>query len=234
MKNLINYLSKKSLSLGNGSGMTRKWFGNDSGMTRFSLASLICLCMLTIGVGNAWGADLTTSWTASSGGLGSGIGSGTIYTTTSGTSTTQSWSYTRTLRSGTSYTGWSSNCIQLGKSGGVENLTLSTSNIPGTIKSVSVECSSYKGNHKVAITVGGTSYLASTATASWTTVNAKSGTGTSSGEIVISFTDGTRALYIKSITVVYNNDGGGSTKTLVFLYDHYFARKPFCRATRVA
>lgn len=214
MKNLINYLSKKSLSLGNGSGKTRKWFGNDSGMTRFSLASLICLCMLTIGVGNAWGADLTTSWTASSGGLGSGIGSGTIYTTTSGTSTTQSWSYTRTLRSGTSYTGWSSNCIQLGKSGGVENLTLSTSNIPGTIKSVSVECSSYKGNHKVAITVGGTSYLASTATASWTTVNAKSGTGTSSGEIVISFTDGTRALYIKSITVVYNNDGGGSTKTL--------------------
>ncbi len=54
MKNLINYLSKKSLSLGNGSGMTRKWFGNDSGMTRFSLASLICLCLLSLGVGNAW------------------------------------------------------------------------------------------------------------------------------------------------------------------------------------
>ena len=46
MKNLINYLSKKSLSLGNGSGMTR-----------FSLASLICLCMLTIGVGQMWGTD---------------------------------------------------------------------------------------------------------------------------------------------------------------------------------
>ena len=59
MKNLINYLSKKSLSLGNGSGMTRKWFGDDSGMTRFSLASLICLCMLTIGVGNAWGTAAT-------------------------------------------------------------------------------------------------------------------------------------------------------------------------------
>lgn len=68
MKNLINYLSKKSLSLGNdsgmtrkrlgnGSGMTRKWFGNDSGMTRFSLASLICLCMLTLGVGNVMGAE---------------------------------------------------------------------------------------------------------------------------------------------------------------------------------
>ena len=57
MKNLINYLSKKSLSLGNGSGMTRKRLGNDSGMTRFSLVSLICLCMLTIGIGNAWGAE---------------------------------------------------------------------------------------------------------------------------------------------------------------------------------
>lgn len=66
MKNLINYLLKKSLSLGNGSGMTRKWFGNgsgmtrkrlgiDSGMTRLCLASLICLCMLTVGSGNAWG-----------------------------------------------------------------------------------------------------------------------------------------------------------------------------------
>lgn len=61
MKNLITYLPKKSLSLGNGSGMTRKWFGNDSGMTRFSLASLICLCMLTVGSGNAWGAAPTLS-----------------------------------------------------------------------------------------------------------------------------------------------------------------------------
>ena len=169
--------------------------------------TLIIIAALSLGV---WGADVTTSWTASSGALGSGIGSGTINTTVSGTTTTHSWNYTRTLSSGTSYTGWTSNCIQLGKNGGVENLTLSTSNIPGTIKSVSVECSSYQGKHNVAITVGSTTYLASTATPSWTTVGAKSGTGTSSGTITISFTGGSRALYIKSITVVYNNDGGGS------------------------
>lgn len=149
--------------------------------------------------------DYTTTWTATSGGLGTKIGSGTITTTTTGTSATQSWNYTRTLKSGESYTGWTSSCIQLGKNGGVENLTLSTSNIPGTIKSVSVECSSYNNAHKVSITVGGNTYLASTATAKWTTVSASTGTGTSSGEIVISFTGGTRALYIKSITVVYNN-----------------------------
>ena len=41
MKNLITYLSKKSLSLGNGSGMTRKRLGIDSGMTRFCVVSLI-------------------------------------------------------------------------------------------------------------------------------------------------------------------------------------------------
>lgn len=59
MKKLINYLSKKSLSLGNGSGMARKRLGNDSGMTRFSLASLICLCILTVGVGNVWGKTVS-------------------------------------------------------------------------------------------------------------------------------------------------------------------------------
>ena len=34
-------------------------FSLGSNLSRISLASLICLCMLTIGVGNAWGADAT-------------------------------------------------------------------------------------------------------------------------------------------------------------------------------
>ncbi|MBQ4394580.1 MAG: chitobiase/beta-hexosaminidase C-terminal domain-containing protein [Paludibacteraceae bacterium] len=55
----MSYLSK----------MVREWFENESVMTRehfgsvvsrFCLASLICLCMLTIGVGNAW-AETATS-----------------------------------------------------------------------------------------------------------------------------------------------------------------------------
>ena len=166
--------------------------------------ALLVVSILTCG--NAWGADQTATWTATSGGLGSGIGSGTITDNKS-----NSWSYTRTLSSGSSYTGWTSNCIQLGKNGGVEHLTLTTSDIPGTIKSVSVECASYQGRHNVSITVGSTTYLASTATSSWTTVGTKTGTGTSSGTITISFTGGTRALYIKSISVTYNNDGGGGT-----------------------
>ena len=161
--------------------------------------------VFTITQPGAVGEDHTTTWTATSGALGSGIGSGTINTTTSGSGATQSWSYTRSLISGSSYTGFMSSCIQLGKNGGVENLTLSTSNIPGTIKSVYVECSSYNNAHKCSITVGGNTYLSSTSTAKWETVSSIGGTGSSSGTIQISFTDGTRALYIKSITVVYNN-----------------------------
>ena len=153
--------------------------------------------LFTVGVGQMWGADKTVTWTASSGALGSGIGSGTIKTGT------YSWNYTRTLKSGTSFTGWTEKCIQLGKNGGVENITFTTSAIPGTIKSVSVECSSYNNAHKVSIKVGNTTYLSSTATPKWTTVSAKTGTGSSSGQIVISFTDGSRALYIKSISVTY-------------------------------
>lgn len=176
--------------------------------------------MAFLSIGQVWAADQTVTWTASSGALGktissvNGTSSGTIATTA--TNLSYSWNYTRTLKSGEDNVGWSSNCIQLGKNGGVENVEFTTSNIPGIIKSVSVECASYQGKHKVAITVGGTSYLASTATSSWTTVDTKSGTGTSSGTITISFTNGSsaRAMYIKSISVTYNNDGGSTDPTL--------------------
>ena len=155
----------------------------------------------------------TVTWTATSGALGTGIGSGSI-TDTGGFS----WTYTRTLISGASYTGWTSDCIQLGKNGGVENLTLTTSNIPGTIKSVGIECASYSNAHKVSITVGSSTYLASTATPKWTTVDTKSGTGESSGAITISFTDGSRALYIKSLTVTYD-DGEAPTGPFTVTYN---------------
>lgn len=190
--NTIHSVSNTSLVRSSEAVAVRKSFSFRTFMMRVMLVIAI-----VVGGKVAWGEEHTVTWTGTSGALGSGIGSGTISTGTF------SWSYTRTLISGSSYTGWTSNCIQLGKNGGVENITFRTSNIPGTIKSVSVECSSYQAKHKVSISVGGTSYLASTPTASWTTVNTKTGTGSSSGEIVIAFTGGTRAMYIKSITVVY-------------------------------
>lgn len=150
--------------------------------------------------------ETVVTWTASSGALGTTISS--VNGTATGTISTGSfqWNYVRTLKSGSDHVGMSSSpagYIQLGKNGGVENVTFSTSNIPGTIKSVSVDCGSYQGNHKISITVGGTTYLASTATPSWSTPAVKTGTGSSSGQILISFTNGTRAMYIKSISVTY-------------------------------
>ena len=150
-------------------------------------------------VTKAEAAESTVTWAATSGGLGTGIGTGTISTGS------YSWSYERTLDSGSSYTGWGYSCIQLGKNGGVENISFTTSNIPGTIKSVSVDCASYQGKHNISISVGGNSYLASTAVPTWAnnSTGTKTGTGTSSGTIAISITGGTRALYIKAISVVY-------------------------------
>jgi len=170
------------------------------------LTRMLLLVALLVGnVGSVWGE--TATWTATNGGLGSSIGSGTFTDSQS-----NSWNYTRTLKSGSSFSGWTENCIQLGKKGGVENITLSTDAYSAyTISEVSVKCSSYNGAHKVSIKVGDTTYLTATNTSSWTTVSEKIGKGSSSGEIVISFTDGSRALYIKSITVTYSTGGGTPT-----------------------
>ena len=114
------------------------------------------------------------------------------------------WDYTR---SPASYTGWQSNSIQLGKSGSPESITFTTNNIQGIIKSVSVDCASYNSAHKITITVGDVIYLEKADTPRWSnnSTDVITGTGTSSGEIKIEFTDGARAMYIKSISVTYEN-----------------------------
>jgi len=55
MKNLINYLSKKSLSLGNGPALDRRWTGHESG--RFLSILTLFLTLFSFGVGKAWGGD---------------------------------------------------------------------------------------------------------------------------------------------------------------------------------
>lgn len=161
--------------------------------------------------------NVTVTWTAPTGtSLGGQISSeggtseGTIATAAAGGTPSYNWSYTRTLMSGEDNTpSLQQGYIQLGKNGGVENVVFSTSNIPGTIVSVAVDCSSYSGKHKCTITVGENTYLATTNTASWQTKSTLTGeypgSGANSGAINISFTNdnNARALYIKSITVVY-------------------------------
>ncbi len=167
----------------------------------------------TITVTGSTPTQKTVKWNASSGAL-NGSSGGTISSvndTSTGTISTGSfsWSFTRTLKSGTDSVGWNANsqgAIQLGKNGGVENLQFTTSNISGTIDSITVECASYGGAHNLSITVGGNSYYNGSSPA-WGsgTIGTKTGTGSSSGTIEINFTSGSRALYIKSITVVYTS-----------------------------
>lgn len=52
-KNLLNLVGRKSYE------QTRKSRHSlESIVSRFSLVSLICLCMLTVGIGNVWGAEM--------------------------------------------------------------------------------------------------------------------------------------------------------------------------------
>ena len=173
--------------------------------------------MLALGVGNAWGAEKTVSWTATTNSLGSAISA--VNGTATGTIKTGDfvWNYTRTLvslKSGKSdYVAMSNGYMQLGSSNAGETLQLTTSNIPGTIKSVAVDCWSKNGAHNLTISVGGTSYYSGATPSSG---NTKSGTGTSSGTIDIKFTiSKNNALYVKSITVIYEEAlGDGIVETL--------------------
>ncbi len=173
--------------------------------------------MLALGVGNAWGAEKTVSWTATTNSLGSAISA--VNGTATGTIKTGDfeWNYTRTLvslKEGKSdHIAMSSGYMQLGSSNAGETLQLTTSNIPGTIKSVAVDCWSKNGAHNLTISVGGTSYYSGATPTSGST---KSGTGTSSGTIDINFTiSKANALCVKSITVIYEEAlGDGIVETL--------------------
>lgn len=112
-----------------------------------------------------------------------------------------SWTFSET---GSTYLGWDGNSskgIQIGSgSSAATAASLTTTGISGKITKVTVNASmASSGKAKLSISVGGTSYLSNQAL---TTSNAAySGTGTSSGEIKISFSNTSKAFYIKSITV---------------------------------
>ena len=186
------------------------------------LKTMLLLCALIAGMSSAWATDKTVSWAATAANdFGSAIS--TVNNSNTGTISTGSfsWDYTNTLtylkNNKSDYQAFSNGFIQIGSGNAYHSLTLSTSEIPGTIKSVSVECSSASAKHKLTVTVGSTKYIDAQATASGapTTTDdyTQTGTGTSSGTITISFTPGSGALYIKSISVTYE-EASGSTPSI--------------------
>lgn len=201
MKNLITYLSKKSLSLGNGSGMTRKGFeigsvysrlSLGSNLSRISLASLICLCMLTIGVGNVWGAE-TYSWTCSG---------STVFSTSGSELNGITWKASITGTSqGTGVSG--EKCVQIAKSNG---LTLETTDFNNkNITAISIQTWG-KAENSFALKDGDKQLATMTNPKSYSSNGAKidfSNVGVIGEKLVFSWESGESAFNVLSITVTY-------------------------------
>lgn len=163
-----------------------------------------CTLLLMAVVGVAW-AETTTvnaSKVASSSATWNGSGNETWSVSVSGGATNQNVT--------NSY-------AQVGTKANPSNsITFSTSEISGTITSIVVNCASYSGLGAINATVGGNNFgTQSQSIPSW---SSNSGgdvtfTGSASGEIVVTMTngDGGRAMYIKSITVTYESGDTPST-----------------------
>ena len=176
------------------------------------LATMLTCILLSIN--QLWATPKATyTWTANPG------TEKDYFNSTSGNVTLGSytWAYTQ----GSAETNYnSSGYIQLGAryhSVGAFSLTLTNTD---PVKSVTVDCASYSGSSSISISIGGTSYLASTATPTFSNNSGGTRGGNElatplTGNIAINFTASSRALYIKSITIVYG-EAGGSTKTLVY------------------
>lgn len=199
MKDLLTHFSK--LSLDNGSRMTRKRLGIDSGMTRFSLASLICVLMLTLGVGNVK-ATLSSPSSCTFNGYGSVTmshsNSDVVWTASSAPSNCETTGSKRGAQ-------WGGSVVNA--SGGL-TLTCKTYN-GATITKIEVVWS--RNNAKgasVSAKVNGVAFGSTDTNTASTTNRTATFTGSSSGTITINATStgSGNSFYIQSITVTYSDD----------------------------
>ena len=155
----------------------------------------VFLTLLTLSVGQMWGADYT--WTVQSGDWGTSNSPATSITKGSPSTTwSAAWSWSEE-----SYF----NGLQIGSSNNpCTNLTLSTEGIAGTITNITVNArKGSSGTAQIAMSVGGVSVKSST---NLTTSNANYSTGniSKSGEIQIVISNTAKAFYINSISVTYS------------------------------
>lgn len=183
---------------------------------------LLSLCLMTLtllcGENKAWASDVTYSYIQTgntspfkvSGQTGTATLSGVAWTVTS-TATTLVTAANTVSSTYQFYFGNSNN-----KPG---TLTLKTSGISGTIKSISIKAKVQKAerNATIAMSVNGSSYTSGDATSvkiSGTSFNTYTFTGSSSGEIIITAGNFTAGYFgIASITIVYE-EATSTTPTL--------------------
>lgn len=122
-----------------------------------------------------------------------------------------SWNFALT---GNQSFNWDTNATAKGLQMGSSNkactkAVISTSDIKGTITSITVNASiASGGNAKLAVSVGGTEFTPESATLT-TTATDYTFTGSASGEIALTYTASAKAFYLKSITVTYTTEGEG-------------------------
>lgn len=118
---------------------------------------------------------------------------------------------TWTIATDGGYFGWDGNNakgIQIGSTKApAKTLTVKTSGIPGTINSITINSAGASGvNATLTASVGGTTYTPNSVDITSTSAD-YTFTGTSTGEIVLSYTQtSSKALYIKSISIEYSTD----------------------------
>lgn len=168
----------------------------------FALKAFMLVAMMVSAITGAW-AEKTAGFTISKAPQASektGTFTGIQDETWNWVVNTSSADYSSSLNTGF----W-----QIGKNGGpAESATFSTSGISGTISKIVVTCSSYSALATVSATVGGADFgTQEQATPKWNATGDVTFEGSSSGEIVVTMTNGNngRAMYLKSITVTYED-----------------------------
>ena len=167
-----------------------------------------------MGGANVWAADVTYTHTFKKGDF------GTTETATSCSATLTGVSWEVSAPETFKYLDWYGNdpSYQVGsKKKPCKSLALSTKGISGVIKSIELETRT-PGTRTLAISVGGTDYTCNSKTSVSLTseMDKYKFVGNASGEIVISLTDGDKALFLKSLTIVYEGESqqGGNTLTI--------------------
>ena len=174
-------------------------------LSSFRLRVVMLVAILCASVCCAWGETYTMS-------LDSGTKNGTKnvhWTSNNATLTYSAVSWSASF-SGGSITN-SNTYVQIGsKSSPFTTISLSTSGISGTITEVKVGCGAYQSNATVAVTVGGNTFggnaqTVGVAPTTSTACSQNTFSGSASGEIVITITNGSegRAGYIDYVSVTY-------------------------------
>ena len=177
------------------------------------LKSMLLLCALVVGSGSVW-ADKTAGFSlAKNSSTPPIVANADPATTTITGSASETWNVeiTGTFTSSSMQGLTNARYWQMGKSNSsITNATFSTSGIPGTIKSIVVNCASAGGEGgSLSATVGGVAFgTQNQAMPAWSSNTGGEITfsGTASGEIVITeVPTSKKACYIQSITVTYDD-----------------------------